>query len=150
MPGNADIPGWAFRRCQWGSVSSSRRGRGTTGGHWAIGHSESQETRTVTVSPAQLIRRERVEIQPAPAFSADDLMDEPRENWITNGGTLWSQRYSPLDEIGTANVDQLKGFWMIDLRGSGTAASGDWESDHPCSITRKSSSRECGQVLALP
>lgn len=89
---------------------------------WAIGRSGSEDTRTVTVSQGQLIRQEREQIQPAPAFSADDLMEEPRENWITNGGTLRNQRYSPLDEIDTENVDQLKGVWMTDLRGSATAA----------------------------
>ena len=33
----------------------------------------------------------------APAFSADDLSAEPTKVWLTNGGTLANQRYSPLD-----------------------------------------------------
>ena len=62
------------------------------------------------------------EIEPAAAFSADELMEEPREAWLTNGGTLMNQRYSPLDEIDTGNVGELKGVWMTDLGGSGVAA----------------------------
>ena len=34
-----------------------------------------------------------------PAFSADDLTTLPKQDWITNGGTVFNQRYSPLDEI---------------------------------------------------
>jgi quinohemoprotein ethanol dehydrogenase len=62
------------------------------------------------------------DIEPAPAFSADDLSEEPKEAWLTNGGTLSNQRYSPLDEIDTDNVKDLKGVWMTDLKGSGVAA----------------------------
>ncbi len=62
------------------------------------------------------------QIEPAPAFSADDLTEEPKEAWLTNGGTLSNQRYSPLDEIDTDNVGDLKGVWMTDLKGSGVAA----------------------------
>jgi alcohol dehydrogenase (cytochrome c) len=58
----------------------------------------------------------------APAFSADDLTAAPTTRWITNGGTLWNQRYSPLDQIDTENVGDLKGVWMTDLGGSGIAA----------------------------
>jgi quinohemoprotein ethanol dehydrogenase len=61
-------------------------------------------------------------IEPAPAFTADELTEEPKEAWLTNGGTLSNQRYSPLDEIDTGNVDELKGVWMTDLDGSGVAA----------------------------
>ena len=62
------------------------------------------------------------QIEPAPAFSAEELSEEPKEAWLTNGGTLANQRYSPLDEIDTDNVDELKGVWMTDLAGSGVAA----------------------------
>ncbi|MDF2750590.1 MAG: quinonprotein alcohol dehydrogenase [Gaiellaceae bacterium] len=58
----------------------------------------------------------------APAFTAEDLTAEPTTRWITNGGTVWNQRYSPLDEIDTSNVADLKGVWMTDLGGSGLAA----------------------------
>ena len=90
---------------------------------YAIGHEEGEEdTRTVTVSRDQALRIARQQIEPAPAFSSDDLLEDPRENWITNGGTIFNQRYSPLDEIDTENVENLKGVWMTDLRGSATAA----------------------------
>ena len=65
---------------------------------------------------------ETPQIEPAPAFSADDLTAEPEDAWLTNGGTLMNQRYSPLDQITTDNVKDLKGEWMIDLDGSGTDA----------------------------
>src|SRR5918999_1830103 len=90
---------------------------------YAIGHEDGEEdTRTVTVSRDQALRIARQQIEPAPAFSSDDLLEDPRENWITNGGTIFNQRYSPLDEIDTENVEDLKGVWMTDLRGSATAA----------------------------
>jgi quinohemoprotein ethanol dehydrogenase len=60
-------------------------------------------------------------INAAPAFTAENLMEEPRDAWVTNGGTLMNQRYSPLDEIDTGNVADLKGVWMTDLAGSGVA-----------------------------
>ncbi len=62
------------------------------------------------------------QISPAPAFSADELNALPGENWITNGGSLANQRYSPLDEIDTSNVAQLKGVWRTHLQGSATAS----------------------------
>jgi quinohemoprotein ethanol dehydrogenase len=57
----------------------------------------------------------------APAFSADDLSDGPSNVWLTNGGTLANQRYSPLDEIDVESVRRLQGEWRTDLE-SGTAA----------------------------
>jgi hypothetical protein len=35
----------------------------------------------------------------APAFTAQELAALPTEQWITNGGSIYNQRYSPLDEI---------------------------------------------------
>jgi alcohol dehydrogenase (cytochrome c) len=61
-------------------------------------------------------------IEPAPAFSTEDLAAEPREAWLTNGGSLSNRRYSPLDQIDTGNVEDLRGVWMTDLGGSGVAA----------------------------
>lgn len=58
----------------------------------------------------------------APAFTAEQLTELPTRRWITNGGSLWNQRYSPLDQIDTENVGDLKGVWMTDLDGSGVAA----------------------------
>jgi quinohemoprotein ethanol dehydrogenase len=84
--------------------------------------SEGEGTVTVTVSQAQAAEAERKAIKGAPAFSTDDLAKDPEDAWITNGGSLSNQRYSPLDEIDTGNVKELKGVWMTDLRGSATAA----------------------------
>jgi alcohol dehydrogenase (cytochrome c) len=56
-----------------------------------------------------------------PALSADDLTKEPTDAWLTNGGTVYNQRFSPLDEIDTSNVGRLRGVWMTDLE-SGKAA----------------------------
>jgi quinohemoprotein ethanol dehydrogenase len=58
----------------------------------------------------------------APAFTAKELTALPTQEWITNGGSLSNQRYSPLDEISTDNVSKLKGVWLTHLKGSGTAA----------------------------
>ena len=47
------------------------------------------------------------QIQPAPAFTAAQLSAPPTTDWITNGGTLSNQRYSPLTEINRGNVGRL-------------------------------------------
>lgn len=60
-------------------------------------------------------------ISPAPAFSIQQLNQAPEDNWITNGGSLRNQRYSPLKEINSSNVHQLKGVWLTHLDGSGVA-----------------------------
>jgi alcohol dehydrogenase (cytochrome c) len=85
---------------------------------YVIGKNRAEdEARDARPTPA-----ETPAIEPAPAFSAEELQEEPTEAWLTNGGTLRNQRYSPLDQIDTGNVDELKGVWMTDLDGSGTAA----------------------------
>jgi quinohemoprotein ethanol dehydrogenase len=58
-------------------------------------------------------------IQPAPAFTERQLTALPRDGWITNGGNLANQRYSPLDQIDRSNVGQLKAVWRASLDGSG-------------------------------
>ena len=58
-------------------------------------------------------------ITPAPAFSATDLAALPQANWITNGGNLFNQRYSPLKQINRGNVAGLKAVWRAGLHGSG-------------------------------
>jgi alcohol dehydrogenase (cytochrome c) len=55
----------------------------------------------------------------APAFSAKQLTELPTKNWVTNGGTIYNQRYSPLTEINTTNVKNLKAEWRTHLNGSG-------------------------------
>ncbi|MCB0878269.1 MAG: PQQ-binding-like beta-propeller repeat protein [Thermoleophilia bacterium] len=52
----------------------------------------------------------------APAFDAKYLTALPRENWITNGGTVHNDRYSPLDEINDGNVKDLRAEWKVDLQ----------------------------------
>jgi alcohol dehydrogenase (cytochrome c) len=51
----------------------------------------------------------------SPAFSSSALASLPTTNWITNGGTLANQRYSPLTQINTGNVARLKGVWHVHL-----------------------------------
>ena len=57
-------------------------------------------------------------IRPAPAFTAADLSTPRDDAWLTNGGTLSNQRYSPLQQIDRQNVGRLKALWHINL-GSG-------------------------------
>jgi alcohol dehydrogenase (cytochrome c) len=49
------------------------------------------------------------------AFTPEELTAPPEQNWITNGGTVFNQRYSPLDELTPANVAGLKGKWRAHL-----------------------------------
>ncbi|MDO8189349.1 PQQ-binding-like beta-propeller repeat protein [Conexibacter sp. JD483] len=70
---------------------------------------------------AYIVRATNKTIRAAPAFSAAELDEKPTDNWITNGGTLRNDRYSPLTQINDTNVDQLRGVWRTSL-GSGTAA----------------------------
>ena len=58
-------------------------------------------------------------IDPSPAFSTERLASLPRQDWITNGGNVYNQRYSPLDQINRDNVAQLKGSVRARLNGSG-------------------------------
>jgi quinohemoprotein ethanol dehydrogenase len=50
-----------------------------------------------------------------PAFTPDELTSLPEQDWITNGGTLFNQRYSPLDQLTPSNVSDLKGVWRVHL-----------------------------------
>ena len=54
-----------------------------------------------------------------PAFTARQLADYPHDGWLTNGGSLSNQRYSPLTQINRDNVGQLKARWRASLNGSG-------------------------------
>jgi alcohol dehydrogenase (cytochrome c) len=56
----------------------------------------------------------------APAFTVEDLSTRPTTSWITNGGTLTNQRYSPLGQIDRDTVAGLRGLWRTGM-GSGTA-----------------------------
>ncbi|MEH7883390.1 PQQ-dependent dehydrogenase, methanol/ethanol family [Bacillus sp. JJ1609] len=56
--------------------------------------------------------------QSIPEFEAKELTAAPKDNWVTNGGNTYNQRYSTLDEINSKNVRDLKGEWVTSL-GSG-------------------------------
>ncbi len=51
----------------------------------------------------------------APAFTARDLLAPPTDAWITNGGTLYNQRYSPLKLLNRDNVAGLKALWRTGM-----------------------------------
>ncbi|HEU4618905.1 MAG TPA: PQQ-binding-like beta-propeller repeat protein, partial [Gammaproteobacteria bacterium] len=57
----------------------------------------------------------------SPAFAPDALTAWPTESWITNGGNVYNQRYSPLTAIDRENVAELKPVWRTHLNGSGMA-----------------------------
>jgi hypothetical protein len=59
--------------------------------------------------------------QDAPAFSAQQLFAPPTSDWITNGGSLSNQRYSPIDSLNPTNVSGLKANWRASLNGSGSS-----------------------------
>jgi alcohol dehydrogenase (cytochrome c) len=58
-------------------------------------------------------------IRRAPAFRTTELLTPPGSGWLTNGGTLYNQRYSPLVQIDRTNVAKLKANWRASLNGSG-------------------------------
>jgi len=60
----------------------------------------------------------KADITSAPAFTAAQLTAPPKDGWITNGGTLANQRYSPLTLLNRANVAGLKALWRTGM-GSG-------------------------------
>ena len=70
---------------------------------------------------AQTSEGVEAQITPAPAFSSEELIALPRTDWITNGGNVYNQRYSPLDQINRDTVSRLKGVWRARLGGSGVA-----------------------------
>jgi len=57
-----------------------------------------------------------------PAFTAAELTAAPSSGWITNGGNVYNQRYSPLALINRDNVKSLKPAWRVSLNGSGSAS----------------------------
>jgi mono/diheme cytochrome c family protein len=66
----------------------------------------------LSIAPAAL-HAARAAAQPppmsrAPAFRAADLAAQPRDGWLTNGGSLANQRYSPLTTISRDNVADLR------------------------------------------
>jgi alcohol dehydrogenase (cytochrome c) len=57
---------------------------------------------------------------PPPKFTAKELTAPAPSGWITNGGNIYNQRYSPLARINKDNVAMLKPAWRTHLNGSGT------------------------------
>jgi alcohol dehydrogenase (cytochrome c) len=86
----------------------------------------TEKTKTVTAGQPQVLlpqsQVDRSRSPAAPAFSAATLDALPNFNWITNGGSLANQRYSPLTQVNTSNVGQLKGVWMKKLNTVATSA----------------------------
>jgi alcohol dehydrogenase (cytochrome c) len=64
------------------------------------------------------------DVTPSPAFNAERLSTLPTDEWITNGGNLANQRYSPLEQINRGNVANLKAEWRASLNGSGVTPRG--------------------------
>jgi alcohol dehydrogenase (cytochrome c) len=60
-------------------------------------------------------------ITPAPSFTPEELLPPVTDNWATNGGNLYNQRYSALTAITRDNVAGLKAEWRTHLNGSGLA-----------------------------
>jgi len=54
-------------------------------------------------------------IRPAPAFTRQQLLALPADAWVTNGGNILNQRYSPLTEINRDTVGNLKAEWRMHL-----------------------------------
>jgi alcohol dehydrogenase (cytochrome c) len=91
---------------------------------WVIGNyvTSPSATKTITVAPTTPGVTSAADIPKAPNFTAEELSANPTDNWPTVGGNLGNERYSPLDQIDTSNVSQVKGVWMTHLDGSGIAA----------------------------
>ena len=60
-----------------------------------------------------------VNAQPArsPAFSSASLTNMPTDGWVTNGGSIYNQRYSPLTQINQDNVVELGLAWSREIGG---------------------------------
>jgi alcohol dehydrogenase (cytochrome c) len=74
------------------------------------------------VVPALILEAQQAEprrIATAPAFDARQLTAHPTKDWITNGGNVFNQRYSPLTLLDRDNVKDLKALWRT---GMGTGA----------------------------
>jgi alcohol dehydrogenase (cytochrome c) len=64
---------------------------------------------------ASLVAAATVHAANAPAFTKEQLAAQPKDAWITNGGNLYNQRYSPLTEINRDTVKNLRAEWRIHL-----------------------------------
>lgn len=77
----------------------------------------------ITFIPVSLSARD---INPSPAFTSEQLLADPTTDWVTNGGNIYNQRYSPLTELTPENIADLKAVWRTSLQGSAT---GFWHSN---------------------
>ncbi|MGV3592181.1 MAG: PQQ-binding-like beta-propeller repeat protein [Gammaproteobacteria bacterium] len=83
---------------------------------------------TAEVSTQEPAAQTPTAIVAAPPFTSEQLLEQPRGNWLTNGGTLTNQRYSPLDAINKSNIAQVKADWQVHLdSGLGPQHSGQGE-----------------------
>jgi quinohemoprotein ethanol dehydrogenase len=104
-------------------------GAGVIAGCGGGGSSSSESTSTAEAEPAETGsakgeaeggEAETASIATAPAFTSQEL-EEPTSEWLTNGGSTTNDRFSPLEEINTKNVGELKGDWLTHLH-TATAA----------------------------
>src|SRR5262245_19203485 len=72
-----------------------------------------------TLAAASSAAAQRAPVAP-PKFTARQLTAPSGDGWITNGGNIYNQRYSPLKQINRDNVATLKPAWRTHLNGSGT------------------------------
>ncbi len=86
----------------------------------------TEKTKTVTLGQSEVLlptsEADRSKSPAAPAFTKETLAALPTTNWITNGGSLNNNRYSPLTQIDTSNVADLKGVWHTKLQTGSMAA----------------------------
>ena len=77
--------------------------------------------RSCALGTAALLAVSSVSAQPAraPAWSGEDLTAWPTGHWVTNGGNVYNQRYSPLAQINLETLDRLEPVWRSGLNGSG-------------------------------
>src|SRR5690625_3443292 len=56
----------------------------------------------------------------AGAQSAEELLNPDPQDWPAVGRTVDGQRFSPLDQINTENVDQLRLDWVLPIPFTGS------------------------------
>jgi glucose dehydrogenase len=80
---------------------------------WQVAGGVAAAVVGVTVLEAQPVEPRR--IAAAPAFDARRLTANPTRDWITNGGNVFNQRYSPLTRLDRNSVDDLKALWRTSM-----------------------------------
>ena len=77
---------------------------------------------TAPPEPDSPVGRHTQDVSPALSFDRENLMTPPTTAWLTSGGTLFNQRFSPLDEINRETIGSLGAEWKTHLDGSAVAA----------------------------